>query len=93
MNHDSICDEDLIAYAMGEQCNGSTERIAAHIVACADCAATVQRLVTIRQVCITDDSIAPPPETRVRAYGMFRRTLRLINEEWMAAQCAVGSAA
>ncbi|MBI5648827.1 MAG: hypothetical protein HZC40_00010 [Chloroflexi bacterium] len=82
MNHDSIGDQDLVAYAMGEQCNGAGSRVAAHIANCDACTATVKRWGVIRQVFTTDDSIAPSPETRARAYAMFRRTMRMVGGRW-----------
>lgn len=65
--------EQLIAYATGESDMGESAAIAAHLTTCADCASTVTRFRTVRQLVRGDFSIDPPSATILHAQTILRR--------------------
>lgn len=71
MNHHSVCEEELIAYAAGELCGDDFTRVAAHVSCCDECVSTVEYF---RKICMTfcsDDSANPPAETIARAQAIY----------------------
>ena len=66
-----VSDEQLIAYAAGELSDAEWAKIAAHVVDCAGCSATVALFRAVNATLRSDDSVLPPVATLARAQVIF----------------------
>jgi anti-sigma factor RsiW len=69
MNGHLVSDDELLAYAVGELDETRMPAIAAHIAACAECAAAMEKIVLVRETVRADAALVPSVDAlaRVRA--------------------------
>lgn len=63
--------QTLLAFAAGDLTAAAAAPVAAHLVSCARCAATVGRYRAVRAAGRADQSEAPPADTLARARALF----------------------